>query len=132
MNRLILLPIRGETVTPVGVTARHEIRAQPGAGLLASPRCRTLVVGLLLATATLALYYPVHGHPFANYDDSLYVTENDQVQVGLTWLTVKWAFTTFEVAPLASSHLALARAWIPNCSAPIPADRMTPACCCIR
>jgi hypothetical protein len=47
--------------------------------------------------ATVGLYYPVHSHPFVNYDDSLYVTENDQVQAGLSWLTVKWAITTFAV-----------------------------------
>ena len=81
----------------VGSSSRQEIRSQPNSGLLASPRKRTFALGLLLAIATLALYYPVHTHPFLNYDDSLYVTENDQVQAGTTWLTVKWAFTTFEV-----------------------------------
>jgi len=84
-------------VTSVGVSAPREIRAQPKSGLFASLRNRTAILALLLAIATLVLYYPVHNHPFVNYDDSLYVTENDQVQAGLTWLTVKWAFTTFEV-----------------------------------
>jgi len=84
-------------VTSVGLSSRQEIRSQPNAGLLTSPRSRSVILGLLLAIATLALYYPVHSHPFLNYDDSLYVTENDQVQAGLTWLTVKWAFTTFEM-----------------------------------
>jgi hypothetical protein len=51
----------------------------------------------MLAIATVALYYPMHSHPFLNYDDTLYVTQNDQVQVGLTWFTIKWAFTTFEM-----------------------------------
>ena len=58
---------------------------------------QTWLLGALLALATLALYYPVHRNPFLNYDDSLYVTENDQVQAGPTSLTVKWAFTTFDV-----------------------------------
>jgi len=84
-------------VTSVDLSSKPEIRAQPNTGLLSSPRSRTVMLGLLLAIATLALYYPVHSHPFLNYDDSLYVTENDQVQAGTTWLTVKWAFTTFEV-----------------------------------
>jgi len=84
-------------VTPVGLSSRQEVRSQPNNGPLASQRKRTFALGLLLAIATLALYYPVHTHPFLNYDDSLYVTENDQVQAGTTWLTVKWAFTTFEV-----------------------------------
>jgi hypothetical protein len=54
-------------------------------------------LALLLVAATVALYYPVHGHPFVNYDDSLYVTDNIQVQGGISWDTVTWAFTTFDV-----------------------------------
>jgi protein O-mannosyl-transferase len=83
-------------VTSVVWSAAQEAQAQP-IGLSASSRKRVLILGALLAIATVALYYPVHGHPFVNYDDSLYVTENDQVQVGLTWPTIKWAFTTFQV-----------------------------------
>ncbi len=55
-------------------------------------------LGLLLAVVTVALYYPVHQHPFVNYDDSGYVTDNVHVQSGLEWDTVTWAFTTFEQA----------------------------------
>ena len=77
-------------------SVRQEAQVQ-STSLFASPRKRLLIVGLLLAIATVALYYPVHSHPFVNYDDSLYVTENDQIQGGLTWPTVKWAFTTFAV-----------------------------------
>ena len=44
----------------------------------------------------MALYYPVSHHPFVNYDDDVYVTENAHVQSGLNWDTVKWAFTTYE------------------------------------
>ncbi len=57
-----------------------------------------LFLGLLLAVATVALYYPVHQHPFVNYDDSGYVTDNVHVQSGLEWDTVTWAFTTFDQA----------------------------------
>ena len=35
--------------------------------------------------------------PFVNYDDTLYVTQNANVQAGLTWDTVHWAFTTYHV-----------------------------------
>ena len=80
------------------MSSTTQIRSQPNASPLVSPQSRTVILGLLLAIATLALYYPVHSHPFLNYDDILYyVTENDQLQAGLTWLTVKWALTTFEV-----------------------------------
>ena len=83
-------------MTSVDCSARQAAQAQPN-GLFTSFRKRLLILGLLLAIATVTLYYPVHGHPFVNYDDGLYVAENDQVQAGLTWPTVKWAFTTFEV-----------------------------------
>jgi len=56
---------------------------------------RPFFLGLLLVIATLALYYPVHGYPFINYDDSIYVTNNVQIQDGINWDTVRWAFTTF-------------------------------------
>ena len=47
----------------------------------------------ILALATLGLYWPAVHHPFFALDDNLYVTANPQVQAGLTWAGVKWAFT---------------------------------------
>ncbi|MGA7461184.1 MAG: tetratricopeptide repeat protein [Candidatus Korobacteraceae bacterium] len=44
--------------------------------------------------ATVALYYPVHNHPFINYDDRDYVYENAQVKSGISLHTIRWAFTT--------------------------------------
>jgi tetratricopeptide (TPR) repeat protein len=59
---------------------------------------RTLIVCLLLALATVALYNPVTRAPFLNLDDVVYVTDNPQVRAGLTWNTVAWAFHTSEAA----------------------------------
>ncbi len=84
-------------MTSVGLSSGREIQSHTHPTLFTSPRSRKTILAFLLAVATLALYYPVRTHPFLNYDDSLYVTENDQVQAGLTWLTLRWAFTTFEV-----------------------------------
>jgi tetratricopeptide (TPR) repeat protein len=47
---------------------------------------------LVLALGTLALYWPVIHHNFIGLDDNLYVTANPQVQAGLTWSGVQWAF----------------------------------------
>jgi protein O-mannosyl-transferase len=55
---------------------------------------RAVILCLLLAVATLAIYNPVARHPFVNYDDDRYVYENPHVKAGLTWSTVHWAFTT--------------------------------------
>ena len=59
---------------------------------------KRLVLGLLLTIMTLALYFPVSGHPFVNYDDGFYVLRNDHIQHGLDVDTVKWAFTTYDQA----------------------------------
>ncbi len=55
----------------------------------------TLVLGFVLIVATVAVYYPVHSNPFANFDDGPYVYANPHVQSGISWGTVKWAFTSF-------------------------------------
>ncbi len=52
------------------------------------------LVGLLLFLGTLALYYPVLGNGFVNYDDPAYVTSNWQVQQGLTSHNLAWAFAS--------------------------------------
>src|SRR5437868_12386973 len=33
------------------------------------------------------------GHDFVNFDDPIYVSENDHVRAGLSWKGVAWAFT---------------------------------------
>jgi protein O-mannosyl-transferase len=53
---------------------------------------------LVLAVATLAIYSPVITHPFINYDDRDYVTENPHVQAGLSTQTIAWAFTSTDEA----------------------------------
>jgi len=61
----------------------------------AVPRChlnrRTGLVCLLLALATLALYWPVVHHGFVDYDDDDYVFNNPTVRAGLTWSGLMWA-----------------------------------------
>ena len=58
----------------------------------------TLWLGLALVVATIAVYSPVHGHPFASLDDGAYVYSNPHVRSGVSWQTVKWAFTSFGTA----------------------------------
>ncbi len=64
--------------------------------LFSSPAKRTFVLSLLLIAATLALYLPVAQNDFVNFDDDSYIITNPYVRAGLTWNTVKWAFTRFE------------------------------------
>jgi tetratricopeptide (TPR) repeat protein len=51
-------------------------------------------IALGLIVATLAVYWQVAYHDFINFDDPDYVTENPNVQSGLTANSIVWAFTT--------------------------------------
>jgi protein O-mannosyl-transferase len=82
-------------VCTVGGVPRKQVQSQPKLRLLAAPRQRTTLLGVILVVAIIALYFPVGNHPFINFDDDRYVYQNPQVQDGLTSGTVHWAFTTF-------------------------------------
>jgi hypothetical protein len=47
---------------------------------------------LLLAIGTAAIYSSVARHPFVDFDDQYYVTQNTHVQAGLSWQTFIWSF----------------------------------------
>jgi protein O-mannosyl-transferase len=53
-----------------------------------------LLLGVLMAVATLALYWPVTGYDFVGLDDDLNFYENPWVKSGLGWSTLKWSLTT--------------------------------------
>ena len=57
-----------------------------------------IAVCLLLVVLTVIVYGRVRYYEFINYDDILYVTENRQVQGGLTVSGIVWAFTTFHAS----------------------------------
>ena len=79
-------------------TSKTRLEAASAAGPFSSPEKRTVILALLLILATLALYNPASRHPFVNFDDDGYVTNNSHVRAGLSWGTVKWALTTTELA----------------------------------
>jgi Flp pilus assembly protein TadD len=54
----------------------------------------SLLICLTLTLTLLAVFYQVHNFKFINFDDPVYVTENPNIQAGLTLNAVKWAFTT--------------------------------------
>jgi hypothetical protein len=57
-----------------------------------------VTLSLLLAGLTLGIYSRVGQHPFINYDDQVYVTENAHVRAGLTWDTFTWAWSSTEAS----------------------------------
>src|SRR6266480_3033293 len=56
-----------------------------------------LVLKLAICAALIAITWAVFGqtigHGFVNFDDPIYVSENDNVRAGLNWRGVAWAFT---------------------------------------
>jgi protein O-mannosyl-transferase len=81
-------------MTAMDSTVQKPDEHPAGSSILEVPQKRRLILCLLLALATLALYNPVTRAPFLNYDDQVYVTDNPQVRAGLTWNTIVWAFRT--------------------------------------
>ena len=57
-----------------------------------------MLVCVLLAAVTLAVFWQVRLHDFINYDDQDYVTANAPVQRGITWEGLLWAFQTNHAA----------------------------------
>lgn len=54
---------------------------------------------ILVLTATVfCVYQQVIDYPFIRYDDGLYITENKQVQAGLNFSNIRWAFTTIHAS----------------------------------
>jgi protein O-mannosyl-transferase len=65
--------------------------------LVSQGRLRAILV-LLLIVLTLFFYNPVVHNGFVFLDDAPYILKNPHIQNGLTWQTVKWAFSSFYIA----------------------------------
>jgi len=53
-----------------------------------------LIICVVLAMATLAVFWQLHEYNFTNYDDPVYVTGNSFIRSGITPDALKWAFGT--------------------------------------
>jgi len=82
-------------LSSVGLQPDEKVQSHP-AGPYASLGKRSYLLGFLLIVLSVALYYPVKTHPFVNYDDNVYVTDNVHVQTGLNWQTLTWALVTYD------------------------------------
>ncbi|MFA5293727.1 MAG: tetratricopeptide repeat protein [Phycisphaerae bacterium] len=57
-------------------------------------RYRSLLISICLAAAIIAVYWPVYKYDFVKYDDDTYVTNNINIQSGLNFKSLHWAFTS--------------------------------------
>ncbi|MCX5848924.1 MAG: tetratricopeptide repeat protein [Deltaproteobacteria bacterium] len=55
---------------------------------------KKLIVYIVLAVVTFAVFWQVNQYEFINLDDTLYVTENSHIQSGITLEGFRWAFST--------------------------------------
>ena len=78
-----------------GSSPAPVIVSKPRTHLSALPEKWGFALALLLIVATVALYQPVKHYPFITFDDRDYIARNFQIQSGLHWDTVQWAFTSF-------------------------------------
>ncbi|HVM49258.1 MAG TPA: tetratricopeptide repeat protein [Candidatus Acidoferrum sp.] len=53
-----------------------------------------VLLSILLVLVTVAAYWPVRHAEFTNFDDPVYVTNNEHVFHGLSRQSIRWAFTT--------------------------------------
>src|SRR5262245_54671353 len=59
-------------------------------------RLQTAGAAILVAIIAVCLYRPILQHPFINFDDPGYVSENTHVKAGLSWSGFVWAWTSLE------------------------------------
>ncbi|MGB5219310.1 MAG: tetratricopeptide repeat protein [Smithella sp.] len=55
---------------------------------------RNLIIYIALTLLTLAVFWQVYQYDFVNIDDYVYVTENKNIQSGITLKGILWAFST--------------------------------------
>jgi protein O-mannosyl-transferase len=85
----------GVSLSSAAVQLERRDPSPPANGAFVALEKRKVVLCLLLATVTLAFYNPVAHNGFVFLDDAPYILNNPPVQAGITWGTVKWAFTSF-------------------------------------
>jgi len=69
------------------------LAGQPGGTPQRQTSLRVALAALIFALAC-AIYLPVRQHEWLNYDDDIYVTRSAEIQRGISWEGVRWAFTS--------------------------------------
>jgi len=59
-----------------------------------SPGRQKLIVYIVLAIVTFAVYWQVNQFDFINFDDDVYITQNSHIRSGIASREIRWAFGT--------------------------------------
>ncbi len=91
---------RAKTHSQARAQSRKDVhaKAQRRTGPLLSDRSLKVFLCTLLTAISIALYSPVIRYSFVALDDHDYVTANSHIRAGLSWRTIKWAFTSSTAA----------------------------------
>jgi Tfp pilus assembly protein PilF len=84
--------LSGKLIFIVSIAHCTIVKPHPSDALVSSGWIRFIVCGAIVAL-TWIVFGQTLGHEFINFDDPLYVSENPQIQAGLNWRNVVWAFT---------------------------------------
>ncbi len=60
--------------------------------MFAKNQQRAVLTVMVLILGTVLLYWPVHSFDFINWDDGLYVLNNEHINHGFSWLGLRWCF----------------------------------------
>lgn len=94
---MFLVPGTGSPILPVAVpNARMTaIREEPAPARATGwgERCRAPAICVALVAITFAVFGQTLTHGFVNFDDDLYVYDNQMITGGLTLKGIAWAFT---------------------------------------
>jgi Flp pilus assembly protein TadD len=60
--------------------------------MFAKDKQRTVRTVMVLILGTVLLYWPVRTFDFINWDDGLYVLNNEHINHGFSWLGLRWCF----------------------------------------
>ena len=63
--------------------------------LFLNNKSKFLFICAFLIFSTMGVYWQVTEFEFLDWDDTIYLTENPNVQAGITWDGIKWAFGSF-------------------------------------
>jgi len=83
--RVAQRPLPGNRPTSSVLKSRFELLRQGNPG----------AISLLLFVLVACVFLPSLRNGFVNFDDDFYVYANAHVQQGLTWESIRWAFTNF-------------------------------------
>ena len=55
-----------------------------------------ILIPIFLAAAVFVIYWQIQDYEYINFDDDLYVTDNERVKEGLSSASLAWAFKAID------------------------------------